>query len=66
MLLFLDNNNVTMKQKGVILKALELYKEYRIDFVDCIIISYSLSGYSIFTFDKKINSLIKNLSNRPG
>ena len=51
---FLDE--VDIDNKDIIKKALHLFDETSLDFVDCILISYhSLLGVKVLSFDKKIN-----------
>lgn len=56
---FLDIVNAT--EKDVLKEALNLYKKYSLDFVDCLLIAYNKTGnYEIFSFDRKLNKVMKN------
>ena len=50
---------VSINNKSVIVKALNIFAKHNVDFVDCIIIARSkILGESVFSFDKKLNSLL--------
>ncbi|MCW0484749.1 PIN domain-containing protein [Gaoshiqia sediminis] len=50
--------NVATIDKPVIRTALEVYRDRKIDFVDCMLIAYHReNGAVIHSFDKKINQL---------
>ena len=51
--------NVETESEIVLLLALETYSDKNMDFVDCILHSFNVTyGYGVFTFDKRLNSLI--------
>lgn len=54
-------DDVLIENKKSILCALRVYGETSLDFVDCILIGYNrILGRSIFSFDKKLNSLLSD------
>ena len=57
---FLSFENIILNNKQTILKALELFDEKNIDFVDAILCAKS-KKYEIKTFDKKLNKCIKDV-----
>ncbi len=56
---FLSFENIILNSKPTILKALELFYEKNIDFVDAILCAKS-KKYEVKTFDKKLNKCIKD------
>ena len=57
---FLDLENVQIKDKTVMLNALETYSQSKLDFIDTLLYAYHLlKGASVFTFDKKLISKMK-------
>lgn len=51
---------VSTDHPEVILKALSIYAERKLDFVDCILIArVCVLGDEVFSFDKKLNNAIK-------
>ena len=56
---FLSFENIILNSKTTILKALELFDEKNIDFVDAILCAKS-KKYEVKTFDKKLNKCIKD------
>lgn len=57
--LFLDDI-IGSENKPIILKTLSIFKETKMDFVDCLLIANHLVNHNpIFTFDKKANNYIK-------
>jgi predicted nucleic-acid-binding protein len=58
----LNYNNIRTNDK-ILLEALKVYSEIKIDFVDALLFSYSkIGGHTIFTFDKKLNQLLEELN----
>lgn len=52
-------DEVSISNKAVIIKALDIFAKHNLDFVDCIIVARSkILGESVFSFDKKLNSLL--------
>ena len=51
---------VEMERKEIMFRAVEIFAETKLDFVDCILIAYhELQNVEVFTFDKKLNNRIK-------
>jgi len=57
---FLSLSNIILNSKQTILKALEIFDEKNLDFVDAILCAKS-KKYKVKTFDKKLNKCIKNI-----
>jgi len=53
-------NNISVSNHNIIQKALEFFKTKNIDFVDCLLCSYSTQD-EIITFDKKLNKCVETL-----
>ena len=59
---FLSQSNVETEAAEVLLYALKTYAEKNLDFVDCLLYAFvAVQGYSVFSFDKKLVKLLKNL-----
>jgi len=56
---FLSLPNIILNSKVTILKALEIFDEKNLDFVDAILCAKS-KKYEVKTFDKKLNKCIKD------
>ena len=52
-------NNISVSNYEVIKEAFEIFKTKNLDFVDCLLCSYSNKD-KIITFDKKLNKCIEN------
>ena len=51
---------VEMEHKAVMIRAVEIFAETKLDFVDCILAAYQeLENINVFTFDKKLNNVLK-------
>ncbi len=51
---------IKLVDKEVIIAALKLYSEQKLDFVDTILCSYAkVRNYEVHSFDKKLNQLLK-------
>jgi predicted nucleic-acid-binding protein len=51
---------IKIQYPSVMATALRLYAETDLDFVDCILVAFNhVNGYSVFTFDKKMNALLR-------
>ncbi|GAC42585.1 PIN domain-containing protein [Paenibacillus popilliae] len=60
----LSYGNITMHDKSILVQALKVYSEIKIDFVDSLLFAYSkISGHTVFTFDKKLNQMLDELRN---
>ena len=56
----LADERVNTESEDVILLALETFKNRSLDFVDCLLYAYNkILGYKVYTFDKKLNKLLK-------
>ena len=56
---FLRLSNVEIESEEVLFLALKTYAEVNIDFIDCVLYGFHvIYGYGVFTFDKKLNSMI--------
>ena len=61
--IFLEHPNAETEAEEVISLALETYKNINMDFVDCVLYAFKGAyGYGVFTFDKKLNSMINKLN----
>ena len=57
--MFLSHSNVETEAEEVMLLALKTYTNINMDFVDCVLYAFkSEYGYGVFTFDKKLNSMM--------
>jgi predicted nucleic-acid-binding protein len=54
LLSFLSNETISCSDFTVVKTGLAVFAETTLDFVDCLLVSYSRTGYEIFTFDKKL------------
>lgn len=60
----LTYNNITTHDKNMLIEALKIYSEIKIDFVDSLLFAYSkIGGHTVFTFDKKLNQMLDELRN---
>jgi predicted nucleic-acid-binding protein len=60
----LSYNNITTHDRSILIEALKVYSEIKIDFVDSLLFAYSkIGGHSVFTFDKKLNQMLDELHN---
>ena len=51
---------VDMERKNIMIRAVEIFAETKLDFVDCILVAYrELENVQVFTFDKKLNNVLK-------
>ncbi|MDT8392183.1 MAG: PIN domain-containing protein [Lentisphaeria bacterium] len=58
---FIQADSVFIPEQNAAEKALELYRDEKIDFVDAILCSYAqVQGDTVLTFDKKMLELLKN------
>ena len=57
--LFIDDI-IESDDKALSIKALNVFKETKMDFMDCLLIAYDiLYQHQIFSFDKKVNNYLK-------
>jgi len=59
LLQLLGFDNILVSNEDVVNRAFEIYKSKNLDFVDCLLCAYSKQD-DIVTFDKKLNTCIKN------
>ncbi|OBR63270.1 pilus assembly protein [Paenibacillus oryzae] len=60
----LTYSNITTHDKNMLIEALKVYSEIKIDFVDSLLFAYSKIGsHTVFTFDKKLNQMLDQLRN---
>lgn len=51
---------VEMERKNVMIRAVEIFAETKLDFVDCILAAYrELENVEVFTFDKKLKNQLE-------
>ncbi len=55
----INYDNISVSNYEIINKALKIFKTKNLDFVDCLLCSYSNQD-EIITFDKKLNKCISN------
>lgn len=59
-------DDISVERKEQIKKTLKLFRETKLDYIDCLhLAGYSLSGEDFFSFDKKFMHEKKSLSNTP-
>jgi predicted nucleic-acid-binding protein len=57
-------SNITTPDKSILVEALKVFSEIKIDFVDSLLFAYSkIGGHTVFTLDKKLNQLLDELRN---
>jgi predicted nucleic-acid-binding protein len=57
-----DYDNIEVANLKLILSALSLYSERKLDFVDTLLFEYNkIESCKIYTFDKKLNSILINI-----
>ena len=53
-------NSIEINRKDIMIKALEIFADTNLDFVDCILIAYNKTdSVEIFSFDKKLNNKLQ-------
>lgn len=56
----LGYGNITTLDHSVLIEALKVYSEIKIDFVDSLLFAYSkIAGHTVFTFDMKLNRMLE-------
>lgn len=56
-----EYGNIVVNEFGIISESLRVYAEKNLDFVDTLLYAYhKLGKYEIYTFDKKLNNLLKS------
>lgn len=57
---FLKSRNIMCKNEEVVIRALQLFAENHLDFVDDVLLAYhQVTGISIYSYDRKLNNAIK-------
>jgi len=60
--IFFSHENLLVESKEVLSLSLDLYAARKLDFVDTVLYAKNrVYGYDVFTFDKKLNTLLKDL-----
>lgn len=55
-----EYGNLQVNDFGIISEALSVYAEKKLDFVDALLYAYyKLGKHKVYTFDKKLNSLLR-------
>ena len=58
----LAETSVTMEKPTVFLKALEIYRDSALDFVDALLLAYHrVEQQTVFTFDGKLNKALQRI-----
>lgn len=56
-------NSIEINRKDIMIKALEIFADTNLDFVDCILIAYNKTdSVEIFSFDKKLNKKLQGVN----
>ncbi len=56
-------NSMEINRRDIMIKALEIFADTNLDFVDCILISYNkIDSVEIFSFDKKLNKKLQGVN----
>lgn len=56
-------NLIEINRKDIMIKALEIFADTNLDFVDCILIAYNKTdSVEIFSFDKKLNKKLQGVN----
>ena len=62
LLQFLNIRHIAPTEANVLKNGIQLYGEYNLDFVDCLMCAYHMTyGYEVCTFDKKLLKLIQKI-----
>jgi predicted nucleic-acid-binding protein len=57
-------SNISAYDRNILVEALKVYSEIKIDFVDSLLFAYStIGGHTVYTFDKKLNQMLDELRN---
>jgi len=59
---FLALANVFPMEATIVCRGLVSFASTKLDFVDCNMAGYQMQGYSIFTFDKKLQNYLKKMA----
>lgn len=56
---FLKSRNIMCKNEDVVIRALQLFAENRLDFVDNVLLAYhQVTGISIYSYDRKLMNAV--------
>lgn len=56
-----DFGNFHLNNSEIVYEALKVYSKRKLDFVDTLLYAYHIIGkYEVYTFDKKLNNLLKS------
>lgn len=56
---FLKSRNIMCKNEEVVIRALQLFAENRLDFVDNVLLAYhQVTGISIYSYDRKLMNAV--------
>ncbi|AGL02516.1 PIN domain-containing protein [Desulfoscipio gibsoniae] len=59
-----EYGNLEVSDFGMVNEALKVYAERKLDFVDTLLYAYhKLGKHEVYTFDKKLNNLLKSKEN---
>ncbi|MDR1962374.1 MAG: PIN domain-containing protein [Planctomycetaceae bacterium] len=59
LVLTVNEPNALIPHKQVVEKALQVYDQTKLDFVDCLLIGYAkIEGHRIISYDKKLNNYL--------
>lgn len=59
-----EYGNLEVSDFGMVNEALKVYAERKLDFVDTLLYAYhKLGKHEVYTFDKKLNNLLKSKGN---
>ncbi len=65
LLLLFEKEIVLHKNNDIIIRALQIFLDTKLDFVDCVLLSYHIIDQDeIISFDKKVNQYIKRLQEK--
>ncbi|MDO4450045.1 MAG: PIN domain-containing protein [Moraxella sp.] len=63
LLILFENNIIESENNPVTIKALTIFKETSMDFMDCLLIAYHIiDNDTIYSFDKKVNNYLKRIN----
>jgi len=61
----IDIENITVPESDVVVDALDVFSDTKLDFVDCLMIGYAKSkNYSVFTFDDDLKKVLNTVTRR--
>ena len=64
---FVSLENVETEHLDVLSEAFKVFAKKNLDFVDCLLYSFNtVKGESVFSFDKKLNTLLNGVNRQKG